>query len=200
MLAIGNCQVSDQIIILSRATVKSWLWFISRYELYNFKSSAKSLIVHSRLFTTDDKSFINNKNKVGPSTLPWGTPLTILIGSDKALLIFTCWDLSVRNAVIHFKRLPRILYNESLNNNFECDTESNAFWKLIYITSVIRWLSSAVLQSLVDSKRFVHVERLLRKPCWLGDIMLYLFRYSTICELIIFSMIRQQVQVKEMGL
>lgn len=51
--------------------------------------------------THSGRSFINIKNNSGPSTVPWGTPLTTLALPDAAPSTNTCCVLLLRKASIH---------------------------------------------------------------------------------------------------
>jgi len=52
----------------------------------------------------------------------------------------------------------------SLCKSFGCETESKAREKSIYATRLKKLFSIEIVQSLIDSKRFVSVDRLDRKP------------------------------------
>ena len=71
-------------------------------------------------------SFMNKRNKVGPSTDPCGTPLITGIKLDKILEIVTACLLLDKKALTKEKDHQK--YQAlSLVNNLLCDTESKAF-------------------------------------------------------------------------
>ena len=46
--------------------------------------------------------------KIGPSTLPWGTPAFIGLKSDKTLFTLTAWNLSLRYDLKSSRGIPLI--------------------------------------------------------------------------------------------
>lgn len=58
--------------------------------------------------TDDGKSFMKTKNRRGPRTDPWGTPLTTGIGLDTSPSSTTYCTLLLRKAETHLQMLPRI--------------------------------------------------------------------------------------------
>ena len=73
--------------------------------LYTRQSSAKRRIV---LLVTSLRSFINNKKRWGPSTVPWGTPLRTFSQEDEVPLMVTLWCRWVRKDRIQCFVLPLI--------------------------------------------------------------------------------------------
>ena len=86
-------QVSDQFIRLSKSSWSLHCCSSLFTTEYIFVSSAKSF---TTLSTTSGRSFIYNKNNVGPSTLPWGMPLVTACHSDSFPFKITRCCLSVK--------------------------------------------------------------------------------------------------------
>jgi len=74
-------------------------------------------------------SLMNNRNKVGPSTLPYGTPLVTQTEWEWESPSFTLWALACRNSVNQLSKLPVIAYARSFTSSLGWETESNAFLK-----------------------------------------------------------------------
>ncbi len=62
-------------------------------------SSAKSLTIDSTIL---GRTLINIRNKAGPKTLPWGTPLVTFVHADALFPSTTFCCLASRNLPIHF--------------------------------------------------------------------------------------------------
>ena len=90
-LKVQSCIKS---IVCCRFVWSCWLWI----RLYAFVSSAKILVVTVDI---EGRSFMKKINRVGPKTLPCGTPLVTGLSCDSALLTLTCWILSFRKSSIH---------------------------------------------------------------------------------------------------
>ena len=67
-------------------------------------SSAKWLM--SEWFMQVCRSLMYMRNKIGPRTVPWGTPLFTFAGYECAPLITTVWSLSARYALIQDRSFP----------------------------------------------------------------------------------------------
>ena len=76
-------------------------------------------------------------NSSGPSTVPWGTPLSTFSGSDLLPLTMTNCCLLERKLSNHLRIFPEIPMDFSLHNNIVWSTLSNALLKSKYITSAL---------------------------------------------------------------
>ena len=110
------------------SSVLSWSVFLIWY----FTSSAKRLI-H---LTSSGKSFINTciRNRIGPSTLPWGIPEVIFLHLEQAPLTVTYCFLWLRKSLTHVWMFPLIPYPHT-SNILMWETLSNALVKSRLITS-----------------------------------------------------------------
>ena len=70
---------------------------------YMMQSSTNNLVL---ALTQSGRYVMNNKKRSGPSTVPWGTPLTTGALSDTEPSTMTCWLLSDRNDLIHLYVCP----------------------------------------------------------------------------------------------
>ena len=75
--------------------------------LNNFSSSEKSF---KHTLMTSGRSLIKNRNKIGPSTLPCGIPLVIVLCSDFEPLMVTLCFLSDKNSLTQLNIFPVIPY------------------------------------------------------------------------------------------
>jgi hypothetical protein len=89
---------------------------------------------------------MKREESLWPSTLPWGTPLTTSVQSERVEEIWTrCWRFD-KKLLIHFCRWPDIPQGESLWSRRGCDTTSNAFEKSRYVVSYVLSVVEGCLQ------------------------------------------------------
>ena len=88
-----NCNASRSFCICTW----SWIDLIVRY-IKQSSANKRTCVPGS---TTCVRSFMNNKNKRGPITVPWGTPDFTSAESDVLPSTTTCWLRWLRNEDIH---------------------------------------------------------------------------------------------------
>ncbi len=112
------------------------------------------------------KSFINIRNRRGPSTEPWGTPLFTILSLERWPPIFTQNALFFRNSSNQPLILRWIPSATIYLTSRQCYTESKAFEKPEYTTSTgSPWSVMPVITSSATI-RFVRHERLSMNPCY----------------------------------
>ena len=130
--------------------------------LYTMQSSAKSLEFEVIL---SGRSLMNRRKSMGPSTDPWGTPLTTGILSDELPSTTTLWVRPDRNDAIQLCMLPRTPKCSSFRRRRWCGTLSKALEKSRTSMSVWIPLSSDELKSWHRVTSWVSQLLLARKPC-----------------------------------
>jgi hypothetical protein len=155
--ARGSCQSVDHFSTLSIKSLKSLTKVSDETCIYDLASSAKNLEIEYGGKQVS-KSLIKSRKRMGPSTLPCGTPLKTGLRLEREDPTLTRWDLSVRKEAIVDNILPEIPISFNLYINLGTETQSNALAKSTYKIRVLTDLSKLADQSLTDSKRLVHVE------------------------------------------
>ena len=138
--------------------------------------------------------------RIGPRTLPWGTPLVMIFESEKKFPTFTCCDLPKSIDFIQDSTLPVIPEFWSLWTSFGNETESNARAKSICATKMSFFEFIWSVQSFRHSKMLRQVECFARNPCWLGDKSFFSSKNGTRIVFIADSKILLPAQVSEIGL
>ena len=159
----GSCQAADQ---LASASISC----CSILHSSGLSTVLNTFVSSANIFTTEliesGKSLIYIKNRTGPRTLPWGTPLTTSSHPDLASPTRTLWRRPVRNDLIQLYNRPRIPYEYNLLNRRSCGTESNALAKSKYTTSIGFRLSSISVYLLITVISWDTQERPATNPCW----------------------------------
>ena len=106
---IRSCHMTDQLKMLLRLCWMMLNWRGHEISEYSLRSSANSFTVAEWLMQSVT-SLINRINKTGPSTLPWGTPLTTREEEEREEPTRTDWVLLHRNAMIQNNKLPCIVH------------------------------------------------------------------------------------------
>ena len=118
--------------------------------------------------TSVTMSLINNKNRMGPRTEPWGTPEVTGMLSQEEPSTTTCWEHTLRKSSMQFRFLTRILYLLRLVRSLPCETLSKALLKSITMQSTYLWAESIVWKSWPKSMSWVSNDRPSLKPCCSG--------------------------------
>ena len=84
----------------SKSACSFWWPFAVLIVLYSKQSSANNLIED---VTLSGRSFMWQRNSIGPSTMPWGTPESTVVSFDFSPSTIVRIDLAVRKFVSHLK-------------------------------------------------------------------------------------------------
>ena len=130
--------------------------------LYTMQSSAKSLEFEAKVI---GRSLMNRRKSMGPSTDPWGTPLTTDTTSDELPSTTTLWVRPDRNDAIQLYTVPQTPKCSIFQRSRWWGTPSKALDKSK--TSMSAWipLSSDELKSWHRVTSWVSQLFLAQKPC-----------------------------------
>ena len=117
----------------SKSACSFWWSFAVLIVLYSKQSSANSLIED---VTLSGRSFMWQRNSIGPSTMPWGTPESTVVSFDFSPSTIVRIDLAVKKFVSHLWILPFIPYWCNL-------------WRKFYVELCRKLLRNLILQRLI---------------------------------------------------
>ena len=117
----------------SKSACSFWWSFAVLIVLYSKQSSANSL---TEDVTLSGRSFMWQRNSIGPSTVPWGTPESTVVSFDFSPSTIVHIDLAVRKFVSHLWILSFIPYWCNLWRSLLCGAVSKAFEKSNIATSI----------------------------------------------------------------
>ena len=121
-------------------------------------------------------SFINIRNRTGPSTEPCGTPLLTDWRLDTFNPSTTHWDLFERYDSNQWRDVPLTTYRANFCRSISWSTTSKAFLRSKNIAATMFPLSIWLSQSLINLINAVWQEWCFRKPDWASCKSLYLFK------------------------
>ena len=160
------------------------------------QSANREVNVFSKLLSM---SLIMMMNRIGPRTVPWGTPDVTGDGLDRAPFPETCWVLLVRKVWSQGPIFPSILNYFNLEHRMEWSTLSNALEKSRYTESRSFPDSSTLVIVSVWKSNWERVERPFKKPCWYCRRRLLSSRWVTMAFLRIFSNSLVIWEIRDMG-
>ena len=82
----------------------SWLFLIVLYSRQSLENSLTDDV------TLSGRSLMWHRNRIGPKTVPWGTPETIVVSPDDSPSMMVRIDLAVRKFLSHLCVFPLIPY------------------------------------------------------------------------------------------
>ena len=126
----------DHSVTVSRSAWKIAISASQDIALEILVSSAKHLIVECVIQPVI--SLMKMRNKTGPRTVPWGTPLIIIAARESCPPKTTCWLRSVRKDLIHRMSCGCTPYFSSFLRRRAWSTLSKALLKSKYMQSVSR--------------------------------------------------------------
>ena len=142
---------------------------MERFTIFFIMDRRKNLVSSAKILTSPSmesgRSLMNIRNRIGPSMLPCGIPLTTSAHVDLPPLTITLCFLPVRKLSIQRNNLPRIPYASAFFRRRWCGTLSKALWKSRYTMSILPPSSSMLLQISIISNSCVTQDLPLLKPC-----------------------------------
>ena len=136
-----------------------------------------------KLATWSGMSLMNMMNKMGPTTLPWGTPRPTADQIDVHPLTLTHCRLPLRKASNHLRIFPCIPSASIFLSDLWCGTESNALAKSRKIASTVSHCYKNDVQLFRASNICVVHDLWPTNECWYLNSKLFLFKWSSISSL-----------------
>ena len=156
------CQSRDHLVRVSRSSWRNAASFSDLMCRYMRQSSANNLINDKMLVAM---SLMNNMNRSGPNTVPWGTSESTVESDDLSPSTTTAWVRLVSQFSIQVWVDPWIPYHPSLYRTLLWATTSNALEKSSIKQSICCLSSMPLLRSSKVANSWVS-QLCLRNPCW----------------------------------